>query len=329
METEDASLSFTFIKPDAAPEDIALGLATAKANHKAYLITSLAIYQKVQKLGEHAAWDFVPIVGYPDGLLEISLKKEEATAAFHFGGAGLVYVMNPQSLDDKDLLKKELDDILSILPKEDLPVYLYFPYAVNMAEKSNIKVVTLPYPNIKIAYQAAVEPGAPIVNASVETANAVLDPNSAEMKNLPSSEVAVSQTPKEKKKHHVLTRIAGIVWTVCIGWWLGILYFVVGAFYCFTILFIPVGIQMFKVGTLAFAPFGKSVQYNKTSGGKIFLNVLYDIFGGGLAHAVACFVFGLILYIFIITIPCGKQMFKFGKLMFQPLGAVIVNDLKQ
>jgi uncharacterized membrane protein YccF (DUF307 family) len=327
MEPASPSLSFTFIKPDATPEDVALGLATAKANHKAYVITSLAIYQKIRKVEQHASWKFAPIVGYPDGTLEASLKKDEAAAGFRFGAAGLVYVMNPQNLEDKDLIKKELEDILSILPNDTTPVYLYFPYAVTISEKSNLKVVTTPYPNVKIAFQAAVEPGAPIVNASLG------EPNGANA--LPATVdsqgevVTVNQTPKEKKKHHVLTRIAGVIWTIFIGWWLGIVYFLFGAFYCCTLIFIPVGIQMFKVGKLAFTPFGKSVQYNKTNGGKIFLNILWDIFGGGFAHTIGCFIFGGILFVFIITIPCGRQMFKFGKLMFQPLGAVIVNDLKQ
>jgi|GEM_PF-5907202 len=162
MEPASQSLSFTFIKPDAAIEDITLGLATAKTNHKAYLITSLAIYQEIQKVVAEHEWRFVPIVGYPDGLLSREVKKQEVALGFRQGGVGLVYVLNPGALEDKAKIQEEIEGMLEALPSRNRPVYLYFPYGVGVGQKSNLKVVLMNYPNIKMAFNPEGEAPAPL-----------------------------------------------------------------------------------------------------------------------------------------------------------------------
>lgn len=53
--------------------------------------------------------------------------------------------------------------------------------------------------------------------------------------------------------------IANIIWVVCAGLWAAILYAVVGACFCITIVGIPFGIQLFKMAALSLMPFGAEV----------------------------------------------------------------------
>ena len=113
-----------------------------------------------------------------------------------------------------------------------------------------------------------------------------------------------------------------ILWAIFIGWWLCFIYGLIGVLCCISILFIPVGLQYFKLARLAIWPFGYKPVFTKVNGFKIFLNVLWAIFFGW-ESAVGCYVVGAIMCALIIFIPCGLQMFKFGRLVFLPLGTTI------
>ena len=116
--------------------------------------------------------------------------------------------------------------------------------------------------------------------------------------------------------------LGNIVWFIFGGVLAGIGWYLVGLLWCCTIVWIPVGMQCFKFGTLSFFPFGKEIQYGGGAG-SFLLNILWLVFGGvdlALNHVI----FGLILCCTIIGIPFGMQHFKLAKLAILPFGAEIV-----
>jgi len=116
--------------------------------------------------------------------------------------------------------------------------------------------------------------------------------------------------------------LGNIVWIICGGFWQALAWGLVGLLWCVTIIGIPIGRQCFKFASLAFAPFGKEVEYG---GGapSLIANILWIIFGG-IPLAVCAAVNGLILCCTVIGIPFGLQCFKIAKLAILPFGARIV-----
>ena len=110
-----------------------------------------------------------------------------------------------------------------------------------------------------------------------------------------------------------------ILWLIFGGFIAGIAAFIEGILLCCTIIFIPVGLQMFKIGKFFFWPIGKQVVAVNPSGFKTFINILWAIFFGW-EHFLAYAVVGLILFITIIGIPFGKQYFKLAMFIITPLG---------
>lgn len=116
--------------------------------------------------------------------------------------------------------------------------------------------------------------------------------------------------------------LGNIVWFLFGGIFAGLAWYLVGLFWCITIIGIPVGIQCFKFGKLSFFPFGKDITYGGGAG-SLLLNILWLIFGG-FELAVSHVFFGLLLCVTIIGIPFGMQHFKLAKLALLPFGAQIV-----
>lgn len=114
--------------------------------------------------------------------------------------------------------------------------------------------------------------------------------------------------------------IGNIFWFLFTGLWSGISWYLTGIIWCITIIGIPFGKQCFKLGSLSFFPFGKTV--NKNFGAHPIANVIWFIFGG-FALALSFAIFGLIWCITIIGIPFGKQCFKLAGLAIFPFGAKI------
>ena len=115
-----------------------------------------------------------------------------------------------------------------------------------------------------------------------------------------------------------------LVWIIFGGLILSAVYLLLGIIYCITIVGIPVGVQLFKMASLALWPFGREVRDREGSMGcwSLGLNILWIVFGGiemALSHAVI----GLMFCITIVGIPFGLQHFKLALLALTPFGKVI------
>jgi uncharacterized membrane protein YccF (DUF307 family) len=119
--------------------------------------------------------------------------------------------------------------------------------------------------------------------------------------------------------------VLNILWLVLSGFWLAILYAVVGVVLCVTIIGIPFGLQCFKLAVFALWPFGRIVVPgpNAPSAWTLLGNVIWFVLVGiwmALAHLVT----GVLLCLTIIGIPLGLGNFKLIPLILFPFGKVIV-----
>lgn len=119
--------------------------------------------------------------------------------------------------------------------------------------------------------------------------------------------------------------IGNILWLVLGGLLVALYYFLVGLLFCITIVGIPFGYQLLKMGVFALWPFGSEVQPDTNDGGclSIIMNVIW-IMVGGIEIAMIHVTFGLFCCITIIGIPFGIQHFKMALLAFLPFGKKIV-----
>lgn len=118
--------------------------------------------------------------------------------------------------------------------------------------------------------------------------------------------------------------IGNIIWLVFAGLWMAISYILAGVVMCILIITIPFGIASFRIAGYALWPFGRTVISKPTSGVMSGVgNVIWFILAGwwiALGHIIT----GVILCIFIITIPFGIASFKMAGLALFPLGKDIV-----
>lgn len=116
--------------------------------------------------------------------------------------------------------------------------------------------------------------------------------------------------------------LGNLLWFIFGGFISGISWWISGVIWCITIIGIPYGKQCFKFASLAFAPFGKEIEYG---GGvlSLFANIIWIIFFG-IPMAIENLVCGCMWCITIIGIPYGIQFFKIAKLSLMPFGAKIV-----
>lgn len=117
--------------------------------------------------------------------------------------------------------------------------------------------------------------------------------------------------------------IANILWVVLVGWELAITWWVVGAVLCITIVGIPFGVQLFKLGLYAAWPFGRTTV-DEGSGVSAVGNVLWVVLVGwwlALAHLVA----SLALAITLVGIPAAWVALKLVPVAFTPFGRRVVD----
>lgn len=104
-------------------------------------------------------------------------------------------------------------------------------------------------------------------------------------------------------------------------------YFLGGLVLCLTIVGIPFGIKVMRLGAFALWPFGGRVMPRENPVGCLstILNIIWIVFGG-IEVAFAHLVTGVIFCITIIGIPFGLQHFKLMMLALVPFGHEVVRN---
>ncbi|MDD4820496.1 MAG: YccF domain-containing protein [Flavobacteriales bacterium] len=120
--------------------------------------------------------------------------------------------------------------------------------------------------------------------------------------------------------------LGNIIWIVFGGLGMALEYFAGGVLLCITIIGIPFGLQVFKIGFLALIPFGQKAVDGKGEPGclSVLMNILW-IPLAGIWIALSHLVFGVLFCITIIGIPFGVQHFKLAGLALLPFGKDIVS----
>ena len=114
--------------------------------------------------------------------------------------------------------------------------------------------------------------------------------------------------------------LGNILWFILTGLWAAIAYFLLGIFWCITVIGIPFGKQCFKIAKLIIWPIGKEVNTNFDK--HPIANIIWILLGG-LEIAVGFLIAGVLWCITIIGIPFGKQCFKLARLSLIPFGATL------
>lgn len=124
-----------------------------------------------------------------------------------------------------------------------------------------------------------------------------------------------------------MSLLGNIIWFVFGGLILGLAYIVFGLLYCLTIVGIPFGYQLMKIGLYAMHPFGKTPIFDPIPMGclSLVLNIIWIVFGG-IELAIAHLVVGVFFCITIIGIPFGLQHFKLAKLAILPFGQALMSE---
>lgn len=115
--------------------------------------------------------------------------------------------------------------------------------------------------------------------------------------------------------------LGNIAWLVLGGLVTFALYIFHGLLFCITIIGIPFGVQLMKLGFYALWPFGRSLKFDQGEPGCLSIvgNVLWIVMGWwniALIHLVC----GLIFCITVVGIPFGVKHFELAKASFFPFG---------
>jgi uncharacterized membrane protein YccF (DUF307 family) len=115
--------------------------------------------------------------------------------------------------------------------------------------------------------------------------------------------------------------IGNILWLILGGLVVALIYFLVGVVLFCTIIGIPFGIQLFKLGEYALWPFGRELVNKPGEPGcvSVVMNLLWILLGWwevALVHLVC----GLVFCITIVGIPFGLQHFRMGLQSVFPFG---------
>lgn len=122
--------------------------------------------------------------------------------------------------------------------------------------------------------------------------------------------------------------LGNLLWMILGGGILLFIFYLIGGILiCLTIVGIPFGIQLIKLGVFALAPFGQTVDFSKTGDGclNLFFNILWILLGG---FYVTCIhlVFALVCGITIIGIPFALQHLKLAGFALVPFGTISYSD---
>lgn len=118
--------------------------------------------------------------------------------------------------------------------------------------------------------------------------------------------------------------LGNILWLVLGGVIIALIYFLVGLLMCITIIGIPFGIQLFKLGVYALWPFGHELVFAPDEPGcvSLVMNLIWILLGFW-EVALLHLAFGILFCITIIGIPWGLQHFKMAIGSIFPFGRII------
>ena len=121
-----------------------------------------------------------------------------------------------------------------------------------------------------------------------------------------------------------MNSIGNIFWLILGGIIIALIYYIVGLLLCITIVGIPFGVQLFKLGTYALWPFGHELVNGPNEPGclSIVMNLIWVLCGWGEVALLHLF-FGIIFCITIVGIPFGLQHFKMAIGSIFPFGKEI------
>lgn len=130
----------------------------------------------------------------------------------------------------------------------------------------------------------------------------------------------------------MLRLVLNILWFILGGWAMGLMWWLAGIVMFITIIGIPWGMSCFRIGLLAFWPFGRTVvqretlgQYDVGTGLVGFVgNVLWFVLAG-IWLAIGHLLEAIALAITIIGIPFAFQHLKLARLTLAPIGTAIVD----
>jgi len=119
--------------------------------------------------------------------------------------------------------------------------------------------------------------------------------------------------------------LGNLAWFLLGGFLVAIIYYIVGLIMCITIIGIPFGVQLFKLGTYALWPFGHELVNGPGEPGCLstIMNVLWILLGWW-EIALIHLCFGLLLCITIIGLPWGLKHFSLALGSVFPFGKQIV-----
>lgn len=119
--------------------------------------------------------------------------------------------------------------------------------------------------------------------------------------------------------------LGNLVWLLFGGLLTALMYWVAGLVMCITIVGIPFGVQLFKIGTLSLWPFGHELVPTANEGScmQLIFNILWIVLGWW-EIALTHLTFGLILCCTIVGVPWGVQHFKLAIGSLLPFGKEVV-----
>ena len=105
--------------------------------------------------------------------------------------------------------------------------------------------------------------------------------------------------------------LGNILWLLFGGLLIALIYFLVGLVMCITLIGIPFGIQLFKLGRYALWPFGHELVDGPGEPGcvSVAMDLLWILTGWWEVSLLHLF-FGLLFCLTIVGIPWGLQHFK-------------------
>ena len=121
----------------------------------------------------------------------------------------------------------------------------------------------------------------------------------------------------------VLRAIANVVWLLVAGWELLLAWWFAALLVCLTIVGIPFGTQLFKIGLYAAWPFGRRAEVVNPSPLGTVGNVLWVVLVGwwlALAHIIAAVAVALT----IVGLPAAWVNLKLVPIAFAPFGREVV-----